>query len=99
MSWHYLPELVADFSAVKSLDGGPSAPSKKTDTARKSCSSDNETDSCQSSRSGTILEPLTADHSEEVLTWLAGVSPAKTFHMLGMEKDLQEIEADYGQNI
>ena len=57
MSWHYLPELAGDCSAVDCSAGAPSARSRSTTTVSGSCSSDSETAASKSFRSGTTCEP------------------------------------------
>ena len=79
MSWLYLPELVADCSQADCLGGAQSAPSKSTNTASASCSSDSETGASISSPSGTTCEPLTDARGVE--RWMSSLrdSPASHF--------------------
>ena len=65
MSWHCLPELVAEYSGVCSSAGAPSQPSRSTLTAGKSCSGGSETACSTCSPSGTTSEPSTARFSVE----------------------------------
>jgi hypothetical protein len=64
--------------------------------AEKSYSKDSETESCQSSQSGMMCEPLTADHGEEKLTLFVEDSHAKTLVAQEKEQELKGKEAVCG---
>jgi len=66
-------------------------------TAKKSCSKDSATESCQSSQSGMTCEHSTADRGEEKLMSCAVDFHAKTSALLGKEKESTENEADCGE--
>ena len=78
MSWHFLPELAAEYLADICLDGDASAQSSTTSTQEMYCSQDNEIDICQSSQSGTTCEPSTDDRGMEWLTLYQAAFRAKT---------------------
>ena len=79
MSWLYSRALVEEFSAAKSSDGKPSAPSKTTPTPLAYCAPDRTTDYCRLSRSGQTFAPLTGNRGPELLTWYLGAFPAPTY--------------------
>jgi hypothetical protein len=64
--------------------------------AEKSYSKDSETESCQSSQSGMMCEPLTENHGEGKLTSCAGDSLVKTSVALGKERELKDQEVVCG---
>ena len=66
-------------------------------TADESYSKGNETESCQSSQSGTMSAPSTANLGEEKSISSAGDSLAKTSQLLGKVMELTEEEAGYGE--
>ena len=71
MSWHYLPELVADFSVADCSAGERSVPLNSTSTAEKSCFGGKETVCSTCARSGTTCEPSTADRG--VASWMSSL--------------------------
>ena len=97
MSWHYLPELAAEYSAGTCLDGDVSAPSNTTSTQERCCSQDSKTTACQSSQSGTMCEHSTEHHGEEWLTLYRAAFRAKTFHQPEKEQESREQKAGYGK--
>jgi len=67
--------------------------------AEKSYSKDSETESCQSSQSGMMCEPLTENHGADLLMSCAVGSPVKTSVALERERELMVNAADYGLNL
>jgi hypothetical protein len=78
MSWHYLPELAAEYSADTCLDGDASVPLSTTSTQETYCLQDSEMSIYQSSQSGTMYEPLTESRGEEWLMLYQAAFRAKT---------------------
>lgn len=78
MSWHYLPELVADCSGADSSGGAPSAPWKKSRTAGKCCSDASGTVCCPCSRSGTTSRRSKADPG--VAWWMSSLRAFRVSH-------------------
>ena len=78
MSYTYLQELGGESSAECFADIPQSVPSRLNLIAGKSYSKGNETESCQSSQSGTMFAPLTGNPGAEMLTSYAGDSHVKT---------------------
>ena len=97
MSWHYLPELAAEYSAGTCLDGDASAQLSTTSTQETCCLQDSKTDACQNSQSGTTCEPSTETSGEEWLTLYREAFRAKTFHQPEKEQESKEPEAGYGK--
>lgn len=97
MSWHYLPELAAEYSAGICSDGDASAQLSTTSTQETCCSQDSETDACQNSQSGTTCEPSTETSGEEWLMLYLAASRAKTFHQPEEGQESKEPEADSGK--
>ena len=97
MSWHYLPELAAEYSVVTCSVGDASAPSNTTSTQEMSCSQDSETDVCQSFQSGMMSELSTESHGEAWLMSYQAAFHVKTFHQPEKEQELREREAGYGK--
>lgn len=64
MSWHYLQEPAAEFSADTYLDGIRSERLKSNQQPETCCLPDNGTESCPPSPFGTTFAPLTAPHGE-----------------------------------
>ncbi len=77
MSYIYLQEQVEESLAESFSDIPQFVLSKLNLTAEKSYSKDSETESCQSSLSGTMCKPLTETLGEEKL-----ISSAATFCMM-----------------
>lgn len=99
MSYIYLQEQGAECSA-ECFSGIPAyALSRLSLTAEKSSCSDNETECCRNSQSGTTCELLTANRGEGLSTSYAGASPAKTYLARGKARELTEQEAGYGANL
>ena len=99
MSYIYLQEQGGGSSA-ECFSGIPAyVLSKSSLIAEKSFYKDNETESCQSSQSGTMCEPLTASSGEEKLTSSAADSPVKTYLAQEKAQESKEREADCGPNL
>lgn len=94
MSWHYSNKLIQGFensrcsrvlaaesSAGNSLAGEPFAQLKSTTTAGESSCNGKTTDALSPSPSGTMSEPSTAIHGEELLTWFQAAFHARTLAM------------------
>ena len=64
--------------------------------AEKSCCSDNETGSYQSSQSGTMSQPLTENHGRGTSMLFAEDSLAKTSALLEKAQESTENDLDYG---
>ncbi len=96
MSYTYLQEQ-GEESSAECFSGIPQyVLSRLNLTAEKSCSSDNETGSYQSSQSGMMSVHSTETHGEGRLMSSAGGSHAKTSQVLGKEPALTESEAECG---
>jgi hypothetical protein len=96
MSYTYLQEQGEESLAGCFADIPQYVLSRLNLIAEKSYSKDSETESCQSSQSGTMCELLTADHGEEKLTLFAEDSHAKTSALLEKEQESTENDLDYG---
>ena len=77
MSWLYSRALVAEYSAVHSSDGQPSAQSKSTPMPQAYLSNDRMTAFSRFSRYGMTFAPSTEIHGEELLTSFREASLAK----------------------
>ena len=99
MSYIYLQEQGGESSAECFLDIPAYVLSRLNLIAEKSFYKDKETESCQSSQSGTMCEPLTASRGEEKSTSSVADSLAKTYLAQEKERELKESEADYGLNL
>ena len=97
MSYTYLLEQGEEYSAASFSDIPPSVLLNLNLTADESYSKDNETESCQSSRSGTMSAPSTELLGAEKSMLFAEDSLAKTSQLLGKVMELTEEEADSGQ--
>ena len=82
MSWHYLPELVADSLRPACSDGAPSAPLRSIQSAAHSSCSASAIEPWIRSLSGTTSAPSTADRGAEPLTSSPVDSPANHSAML-----------------
>lgn len=78
MSWLFSQALVAEYSAATFSAGEPSPPSSGTPTQQAYCSPDKMTEFSRLSRFGMTFRPLTADHSEALLTSYLAASRART---------------------
>jgi hypothetical protein len=97
MSYTFLQEQGAE-SSVESFSDIPAyVLSRLNLTAGKSCYNGNGTESCRSSRSGTMLEPSTDDRGEEQLMLFAEDSHARTSVYRERDKDSTENGQDSGQ--
>jgi hypothetical protein len=97
MSYTYLLEQGEEYSAASFSDIPPSVLSNLNLIAEKSCSKGSGTESCQSSQSGTMSPPSTANLGAEKSISFAEDSLAKTFQVRGGGQELRkELEADYG---
>ena len=85
MSWHYLPGLAAEFSAVSCSDGEPSALSKSKSTHGKSSSKDSATGTSPSSPSGTTSRPSTGDPGVD--SFLLSVAGSRVLTSPAREKE------------
>lgn len=97
MSWHYLPELAAEYSVGICSDGDASAQLNTTSTQEASCSQDNATDVCHDSQSGTMSEHSTGNHGEAWLMLYQAGFHAKTSPQPEKEQESKEPEAGYGR--
>lgn len=96
MSYTYLREQGAESSAASFSDIPAFVLSKLNLTVEKSCSNGNEMESCQSSRSGMMSEPLTENHGEEQLTLFAEDFPVKTLAPQVEAQESKETNRDCG---
>lgn len=78
MNWHYLQELVAEFSEASCSDGAQSVPSSLSHSAKKCCSKDSATDCSPSSPSGATSRPSTGDPGVDAWISSLAVSRART---------------------
>ena len=78
MSWLFSQALEEAYSAAKSSDGEPSAPSKSTNTPAMHLSHGKTTEPSRLSRFGMTCEPLTDARGEELLMWFLEASRART---------------------
>ena len=97
MSYTYLQESGEESSAASFSDIEQSVLLNLNLTADESYSKGNETESCQSSRSGTMSPPSTANLGAEKSMLFAEDSHAKTSQQQEKELVSQENEADSGQ--
>jgi hypothetical protein len=97
MSWHYLPELAAEYSAGICSDGDAYVPLSTTSTQGTCCSQDKETDTCQSFQSGTTLEPLTENLGEAWLMLYREDFHARTLVLQEKEQASKEHAQDSGR--
>jgi hypothetical protein len=105
MTWHTLehstfsPELEAESLQTFCLDTYLSELAKLNPIPETSCSPGNETDSCQSSPSGTTYAPLMESPGEDQLMFFVGDSPVKTSVRRVKEQELPGAARDYGRNM
>ena len=97
MSWHYLPELAAEYLVGTCLDGDASAQSNTTSMQETYCSQGSEMDACRNSQSGTTCEHSTEPNGEEWLTLYRAAFHAKTYHQPEKEQESREQKAGYGK--
>lgn len=97
MSWHYLPELAAEYSAAICLDGDVSVQSSTTSTQETCYLQGNEMDTCHDSQSGMTCEHSTESLGEAWLTLYREAFRAKTSHQPEKEPESKEQEAGYGR--
>ncbi len=97
MSWHFLPELAAEYSEDICLAGDASAQSSTTSTQGMCCSQDNEMDSCQDSQSGMMSEHSTEGHGEAWLMLYLAAFRAKTSHPQERAQESKEHVQDSGK--
>ena len=97
MSYTYLLEQGEEYSVESFSDIEQSVLSKLNLIAEKSYSKGSETASCQSSQSGMMFAPSTANLGAEKSISFAGDSLAKTSQAQGGGLVSQENEADSGQ--
>ena len=96
MSYTYLLEQEEESSAECFLDIPQSVLSKLNLTLEKFCYSDNEMGSCQSFQSGTMSQPLMANHGKDTSISYAEDSLAKISAPLEMALDSAESDLDCG---
>jgi len=96
MSWHYLPELAAEYSADTCSDGNASVPLNTISTQETCCLQDSETVNYQSSQSGTMYEPSTENPGEAWLMLYRAAFRAKTSVPLVKEQASREHARDSG---
>ena len=107
MTWHIQnsthstssQEQVAAFSVTSYLDTIQSARARSNPTQETFCSQDKQTDTCQTSLSGTTWQPSTEIPGAEQLTFFAEDSPAKTSVRQVKEQELPANVRDYGRNM
>lgn len=97
MSWHYLPELAAEYSAGNCSDGEPCAPLKSTHSVGRCCLDANWMDAYRSSLSGTTSEHSTANPGAGASMSSAGGSRAKTLVALDLGVGWMGNKVDYGR--
>lgn len=97
MSYTYLQEQAAESSAECFSDIPAYVLSRLSLTAEKACCNASETESCQSSQSGTTCEHLTANRGAGSLTQFAGGFHAKAFHRSVNATGLITQKADCGK--
>ena len=97
MSYTYLQESGEESSAASFSDIPPSVLLNLNLTADESYSKDSGTESCPSSQSGVMSQPLTANLGAEKSMLSAEDSLAKTSQLLGKVMELTEEEAGYGE--
>lgn len=78
MSWHFLPELAADFWLPACSAGERAAPSSSTGFAERGCSSASAKGTYRPFRSGTTSERSTERHGPDGLMSSRAAFPAKT---------------------
>jgi hypothetical protein len=98
MSYTYLQERGEESLAASFSDIPASVLSKLNLTAKKSCCDGNATESCPSSPSGTMSEPLTEDHGAGKLTLCAEDSLARTLASGVTGRESAGREVGYGQS-
>lgn len=96
MSWLYSQALVAEYSAVTSSDGAPSAPLSVMPTQHKFWRNDKTMEPSQLSRFGLTCAVLTEDHGAALLTWFLADSRAKTYPLQEKELELKEKNQAFG---
>ena len=92
-------ELEEEFSLTAYLDTIQSGRAKLKNTQEMRSSPDSETDTCQTSQSGTMSAHSTGDLGGDQLTFFAEDSPAKTSVQRVKEQELPEHARDYGRNM
>ena len=97
MSYTYLQEQGEESSAGCFSDIPQYVLSRLNLTAERSCSNDNEMESCPSSQSGMMSAPSMESPGEEELISSVGDSLAKTSQMPAMELGSRGSEADFGK--
>lgn len=96
MSWHCLPELVAESLAESCLDGALSVPSKWNPTLVMFCLPASATEYLIASLFGTTCVHSTATLGADTLTLSAAGSPAKTSALQAKARDSAESDPDSG---
>jgi len=105
MTWHnlehstYLREQGEASLQTFCLDTYLSELAKSNPIQETCCSQDSETDTCQSSQSGTMYAHSTEHHGEDQLMFFAEDSHVKTSLRRVKEQELEESVRDYGRNM
>lgn len=97
MSWHYLPELAAEYLAGICLGGDVFVQSNTTSMQETCCSQDSGTDVCQSSQSGMMCEHSMVNHGEAWLMSYREAFRVKIFHQPERGLESKGQEADSGR--
>jgi len=96
MSYTYLQEQGEEYLVESFADIPQYVLSRLNLIAEKSYSKDSETESCQSSQSGTMSEPLTENHGAEKSILFAEGFPARTLVAQEKERESKASEAVCG---
>jgi hypothetical protein len=96
MSWLFSQALVAEYSAVTSSDGAPSAPSSVMPTRHKFWRNDKPMDCSRLSRFGLTCAVLTEGHGEALLTWFREGFLARTSRPQATAWESQDPAPDCG---
>lgn len=96
MSWLFSQVLEEAYSEDVSSDGGPFARSSGIPTPRASSSGVKTTESSNPFQCGTMSEPSTANHGEDLLTWFREAFLVRTSPSPEAEPVSMESGPDYG---
>ena len=97
MSWHYLPEVAADYTVACCSDTLPFALLKYCPTTKRSCCSDSATECFLDSPCGTTCERSTVTRGADTLTSSAEASLARTSAQPEKALESTESAADCGE--
>ena len=92
MSWHYLQELVEEYSEANSLDGAQSALLSGSQAQEISSLQDNETVTSTSSRCGMTCRPSTGDRGVDL--WMSYLADSRAKTLAQQEKAQESAEND-----